>query len=202
MATLDLDATIKGETKSGKTYSYQGISSAQVVARAKAALIRNGVLYMPEVDAKTHKVNGNKTSVWINGVFENVDDPADTIIRGAWGEGTDNADNGSAKAFTNANKQILTKTLNMTTVEDDTLTAVEHEPESKSSAVRNAEATTEATIKSWADAYREALRGCTTKQQLGKVRAENAHMMKNPTIPQPTKDYFADMISELESVLS
>ena len=111
------------------------------------------------------------------------------------------ADNASAKAYTNANKQILTKTLNMTTVEDDAGVDVPHEPDGRGKAVRDAEAMTDAAVKSWADAYRAALRGCTTKKDLGRIRADNAHMMRNAGVPQATRDYFADMISELEAAL-
>lgn len=199
VATLGLDVTVTGETKSGGRYSYKGISSAQVIARAKAALIKHGILYMPEVDRASAKQDGNKTTIWVTGRFENVDDPSEHIERGTFGSGTDNADNGYAKAFTNANKQILTKTLNMTTVEDETLTEVQHQPDSKPKAQADAEALSEAAIRTWGDAYREALRGCKTKKDLSRIRAENANMMKR--VPAVTAEYFADMIAELESAL-
>lgn len=201
IATLTLDTEVKGQTKSGGSFSYKGISAAQVVARAKAALIAHGVLYIPELDRESIKQDGNKTSLWVTGVFENVDDPADTLTRGAWGAGTDNADNGYAKAFTNANKQILTKTLNMTTVEEDTPTSVEHEPESRPAAIKEAEAETDSAIRTWADAYQAALKGAATLKDLKRIRAENAHMMNSAKVPQVTKDYFVDMITQLESSL-
>lgn len=199
VATLELDSDVKMKTKDGGNFSYKGITAAQVVARAKSALIRFGVLYLPEVDRGSAKQNGNKTEIWVSGHFENVDDPTDVLVRGAFGSGTDNSDNGYAKAFTNANKQILTKTLNMTTVEDETTTEVEHRPSGANKAQADAEALTEVAIKTWADAYRDALRGCKTKKDLGRVRAENANMMKR--IPQATADYFGDMISALEGTL-
>ncbi len=202
VATLTQDATIQGPSKSGGSFSYKGISAAQVVARAKAALISYGVLYIPEVDRTSFRQDGNKTSIWVSGVFENVDDPSDTITRGAWGAGTDNADNGYAKAFTNANKQILTKTLNMTTVEDDTLVSIEHEPNVVATVVREAVATSETALRSWADAYKAALDGAKSLKDLKKIRDENAHMMKNPALPQTVKDYFADKIAALESSLT
>lgn len=197
--TLILDSEVKGTTKGGATFSYKGISAAQVVARAKAALIKHGVLYVPEVDKASAKIDGNKTTIWVTGRFENVDDETDAIERGAFGSGTDNADNGYAKAFTNANKQILSKTLNMTTVEDETATEVEHRPEAKPKAQEDAEALSDVAIKTWADAYRDALRGCKTKKDLGRIRAENANMMKR--VPTITAEYFGDMIAQLEGTL-
>lgn len=201
VSVLTQDAEIKGKTKEGHQYSYKGITAAQIIARAKAALIANGVLYTPEEAEDKTLINGNKTSLWIVGHFENVDNPEDKLVRGAWGSGTDNADNGYAKAFTNANKQILSKTLQMTTVEDDTPTEVPHETEPKTAAMKEAEALTEATLRSWGDAYKAALDGCKTLKDLKRIRAENANMMNHPGVPQVTKDYFIDKITALQDTL-
>jgi hypothetical protein len=186
-------------TKTGATFSYKGISAAQVVARAKAALISHGVLYTAEVDRESVKLDGNKTTLWVLGRFENVDDEKDFRVIGMWGEGTDNSDNGHAKAFTNGNKQILSKQLNLTTVEDEKQTETPHERVHKSTAQKDAEALTDVTIKQWADAFRDALRGATNLKDLARIRAENADMMKR--IPEATRDYFVDMISGLEGTL-
>jgi hypothetical protein len=199
VSTLDLDSDVKMKTKDGNEFKYKGITAAQVVARAKSALIRFGILYMPEVDRGSAQINGNKTTIWVSGIFENVDDPTDSIQRGAFGSGTDNADNGYAKAFTNANKQILTKTLNMTTVEDDSTQEIEHKPEGNAKGQADAEALSEAAIRTWGDAYRDALRGCKSKKDLKRIRAENAPMMKR--VPAITAEYFSDMIAELEGTL-
>lgn len=199
VATLTLDSTVKGTTKDNKSFSYQGITAAQVVARAKSALIAQGVLYTPIVDRQSFRQDGNKTSLWISGLFENVDSPEDFMERGAWGAGTDNSDNGYAKAFTNANKQILTKTLNMTTIEDEKTVEVEHEAERAPAAVREAQALTEAAIRQWADSFREALRGAKTLKDLKRIRAENGDMLKR--VPEATSEYFMDMIAGLEGTL-
>lgn len=202
VSVLTLDATIQAETKSGKTYSYKGISHAQVVAKASAALIKHGVLYTPEQAQDKVEVSGNKTKVWVNGRFENVDDPADCIVRGAWGEGVDNAANGTAKAFTNANKQILAKTLNMSTVEDDKDTEVEHRPEGASPRQRESEAMTETAIRTWATAFKAAIEGCSTKAGLKKLRAENTSMLNSEHLPDATRNYFLDMLIALEETLA
>ena len=198
--TLTKDATIKGRTRDGKEYSYQGISSAQVVARAKAALLANGVLYTARIDGDKVKIDGNKTVLWVVGRFENVDDDTDVREIGMWGEGTDNSDNGHAKAFTNGNKQILSKQLNLTTVDDERTTDTAHERTPRSPAQREAEALSDVAIKQWADAYRDALRGAQSIKDLKRIRAENADMMKR--VPDATREYFADLIAGLEGTLT
>jgi len=198
---LEKDATIKGKSKAtGAEFSYKGITAEQIVSKAKDVLIANGILYTTEC-LEQRTVSGNKTAVYMRGYFENVDNPADVLIRHAWGEGTDDADKGTAKATTNANKILLARTLNMSTTEYEGVDIVNHEPETRPAAVRQAEALSDAAVKSWADTYRTALDGCATLQQLRRVREENANMMKNPGVPMVTKDYFIDKITALEGVL-
>lgn len=196
--TLTKDADIKGTTKAGGTFSYKGISSAQVVARAKSALITHGVLYTAEIETESVKIDGNKTKLVVVGTFENVDSDEKKIVR-MWGEGTDNADNGHAKAFTSGNKQILLKQLNLTTVEDEKTHEIEHETKPRTAAVRDAEAQADVAVKQWADAFRDALRGAKTAKELARIRAENSDMMKR--VPDATREYFADMIASLEGML-
>lgn len=197
--TLNLDANVKVKTKSGAEFSYMGISQAQVVAKAKAALLKHGVLYSSSIKIDSVRVDGNKTTLIVIGTFESVDTDEVKNVE-MWGEGTDYSDNGHAKAFTSGTKQILLKQLNLTTVEDEKTAEVAHEPSSKPAAIRDAQAVTEAAIKTWADAYREALRGCRSLADLKRIRAENASMMQK--VPEATRDYFTDMIVSLESALS
>lgn len=98
-------------------------------------------------------------------------------------------------------KNCLAKMLGMSTLEDDSAEATPHEPEHKPRAIKNAEALTDVVIKSWADNYKAALDSCKTAKQLHQLRADNAHMMKNPGVPQVTKDYFLDKIEALEGTL-
>lgn len=197
--TLELDANVTGTTRTGKSINYKGIKAEQVVAKAKAVLLRHGVLYTTEATERV--TDGNKTAVYLRGHFENVDDPSDCIVRGAWGEGTDYNDKGTAKAITNANKTLLVRTLNMGTIDFEETEAVEHNPEARPAAIRNAEATSIIAIKTWADSYKHALDGCKTTSELRTVRAENAHMMNHPDVAQITKDYFTDKIAALEGAL-
>lgn len=197
--TLTKDAEIKGKTRDGGQYSYKGISGAQVVAVSKAALIDNGVLFTAEIDVDSVKIEGNKTRLLVIGTFECADTDEKKVVR-MWGEGTDNADNGTAKAFTGGTKQILLKQLNLTTVEDEKTTEVEHETQPRGQAVREAEALTQEAVQTWGDAFRAALRGATSLNELKRIRAENASMMKK--VPEATQSYFAEMIAQLEGTLS
>lgn len=199
--TITQDMTIKGiSKKSGKEFSFKGVSSAQIVTFGKRALIDNGLVFLPRETKDGVVVSGNMTSVYVNAMFACVDN--DSVFEtGGWGSGTDDNDKAHSKAYTNAVKNILTKTLMMSTLEDDSEEATPHEPDHKPKAVRNAEAMTDVAIKTWADAFKSAIDGCKSAKQLQKVRAENAHMMTNAGVPQVTKDYFIDKIAALEGTL-
>jgi hypothetical protein len=198
--TLDADIEVK---KEGRTVAkYKGVTSAQIVTFAKAALLSNGIVFYPVMKRDGVQVTGNKTAVYIDGHFVSVDDDSDRIVTGAWGAGTDFNDKDYSKAFTNAVKNCLAKMLCMSTLEDDSAEATPHEPEHKPRELKNAQALTDVAIKSWADAYKAALDGCKDLKQLKQVRADNAPMMNNPGIPQVTKDYFLDKIAALEGILT
>lgn len=202
VATLTQDAVIKGfSKKTQKEYTYKGITSAQIVQRAKEVLTRNGILYWPEVKSDGVKTDGNMTAVYLTGHFINVDDATQTLSFGAWGSDADDAGKGYMKALTNANKQVLAKALMMSTVEDEAEHDTQHEHVVKPRAVRDAEALSDVAIKTWADAFKSALDGCRSIKELAKVRAENSHMMKHPGVPDVTKDYFTDKIAALEGTL-
>ena len=199
--TITQDMTIKGiSKKSGKEFSFKGVSSAQVVTFAKRTLLDHGLVFLPRQTRDGVVVSGNMTSVYVNAAFACVDSEG-LFETGAWGSGTDDNDKAHSKAYTNAVKNILSKTLMMSTLEDDDGEATPHEPDHKPRQVRNAEAVTDVAIKTWADAYKSAIDGCKTLAQLKKVRAENSHMMTNPGIPQVTKDYFLDKLAALEGTL-
>lgn len=201
--TITQDATIKVKAKgdSDKEFSYKGVSSAQVVTFAKRALLDNGIVFVPVPSQEGVRISGNKTALWVEGQFVNVDTPADRMAIGAWGAGTDNNDKDYAKAMTNAVKIILSKVLMMSTLEDEHEDATPHDADAKPRAVKNAEALTDVAIKTWADAYKRALDGCKTIKDLKQVRSENVTMMSNPSLPEVTRQYFEDKISALEGAL-
>lgn len=206
VAVLELDVTVKGETRNGGKYQYQGISAAQVIARAKAALISNGILYTPCVRQESVKIDGNKTSLWVDGYFENVDDPdgdeeTGYVVRGAWGSGTDNADNGYAKAFTNANKQILAKTLNMTTVEDEKTEEVQHEPDSARAIVKEAEKAQGKTLQAWAASFKAALTKAGTIKEINDLQRANKDQLMAEELPEVTRDFFIELIQQRKELI-
>jgi hypothetical protein len=198
--TQDADIKVKGKD-GGKDFSYKGVSSPQVVTFAKRALLDNGVVFLPVPSQDGVRISGNKTALWVEGQFINVDNPSDRIAIGAWGAGTDNNDKDYAKAMTNAVKIILSKVLMMSTLEDEHDEATPHDADAKPRAVRNAEALSDVAIKTWADAYKRALDGAKTLKELAAIRAENSHMMKNPALPEVTREYFVEKITALEGML-
>lgn len=199
--TQDADVTIMKEGK--QVGKYKGISAAQIVTNAKSVLHDYGILYLPIQSKNDVKITGNKTAIWVDGHFICCDRPEDRVVFGSWGAGTDNGDKDYAKAFTNANKQILAKALQMSTIEDtkDDEETVAHEPEHKPKELKKAQALSDVAVKTWADAYKSALDSCRSLKDLKRLRSENAHMMNNPEVPQVTKDYFIDKVTALEGAL-
>lgn len=199
---LEKDVDVKKSTgKDGKVYGgFRGISAGQVVAEAKKALQRNGVWFSAMTTKDDARKNGNKTEIWIVGRFACVDRKDDFLDRGAWGEGNDNSAHGYQKATTNAEKIILKSVLQMTT-EGDEDAPVPTEAGGDNKRVKEAEALTDAAIKSWADNFKRALDSCRNIADLKQVRADNAHMMKNTSVPEVTREYFADTIAQMEGDL-
>lgn len=200
--TKDVEVKASRNEKTGKSYGgFSGISAAQVVDRAKEALLTCGIVYTSQVSRESIKTNGNTTELWVDGRFESFDNADDFFVKGAPGRGNDNSDNGFKKATTDAEKGILGRVLMMTTFEDEG-EPVETKTASSAEPLRQAQAQTEAAIRSWADAFKRALDGCSDLRELKRIRAENAHMMNSEAVPQVTKDYFIDRIGELEGLLS
>lgn len=205
VATLLLDVTVqKTMNKEGKTFGgYKGVSAAQVVALAKSALIRNGILYTTEVDRESVTINGNKTTIWVNGHFENIDDEKDFMVRGMWGSGTDNADQALSKAYTAATKQILLKTLGMTTVEDerDEDKVVEHQPEGTKAVIEKAQQDNAAALRSWANSLKAAIAKATSVEEIDDLQAGNRETLMADTTPEATRDYFIELIQKRKALL-
>lgn len=200
VAILEKDATITGESKSGKAFSYKGISAAQVIARGKAMLIKHGIFYAgPEIHPETMKIDGNKLMIWITGRFENIDDPSDFIERGFWGTGTDNSDQACSKAYTNANKQIIAKVLQMTTVEDETDKEVPHEPEGTKAVLDKAKQDNDTALRAWADALKTALNKATSIEEIDDLQAGARETLM--AVPQATRDYFVELIQRRKKLV-
>jgi hypothetical protein len=194
------DDTKTTNTKSNTAdgfYKNGYISHDAVAAESVRILTQNGLHFQPYL--KSFKQDGNRTTVEMDGVITNVDKPEERLTFLGFGYGVDPSDKGPGKAMSYAKKMVLSQALLLNTHEDIEATNTPFEPEKKPDAVREAEATSDAAMKQWGDAFREALRGAKTLADLKRIRAENADMMKR--IPEATRDYFVDMISGLEGTL-
>jgi hypothetical protein len=123
--TRDVEITTKGGAK------YNGVSASQVVGIAKGILQENGIAFIPVQDKASFKIIEDLRIIWVDMWFyciENSDMDKPDFVSGAWGEGADRSDKGAAKAFTNANKNVLAKVLELTTTDD---AAGDHENTSK-----------------------------------------------------------------------
>lgn len=190
----------KGNSEGAKFLANGYVAHDTVTHEAVRILTAQGIHFQPYL--KAHAQEGNRTTVDMEGVFTNVDKPEERLTFLGFGYGVDQSDKGPGKAMSYAKKMVLSQALLLNTHEDIEQQNTAFEPEVSAPAVRAAEATVDAAIKTWADAYRDALRGCSNKKDLARIRAENANMMKNPAVPEATKDYFVDMIAQLESSLT
>lgn len=175
------------------------ISHDTVTHEARRLLTMHGIHFQPYI--KSHSQEGNRTIVEMEGVFTNVDKPEEKLIFLGFGYGIDSSDKGPGKALSYAKKMVLSQALLLNTHEDIEEQNSKFEPEQKSAAVKEAEALTEATLRSWGDAYKAALDGCKNLKDLKRIRAENANMMNHPGVPQITKDYFVDKVTALQETL-
>jgi hypothetical protein len=174
------------------------VSHDTVTHEAKRILPAQGIHFAPFI--QSFKQEGNRTEIVMLGTFINVDKPEERIEFTGYGFGVDSSDKGPGIAMSYAKKMVLAQALMLNTKEDIEEHSNEFKPETKPDAVRDAEATTEAAVKQWGDAFREALRGCQSLADLKRIRAANADMMKR--IPEATRNYFVDMITQLEGSLS
>lgn len=189
-----------GNGEAGAGFLKNGYISHDVVTHEAARLLpKHGIHFQPYL--KSHTQEGNRTVVEMEGVFTNVDKPEERLSFLGFGYGIDSSDKGPGKAMSYAKKMVLSQALMLNTHEDIENHDNKFEPETKTAAQKEAEALTEATLRSWGDAYKAALDGCKTLKDLKRIRAENANMMNHPGVPQVTKDYFIDKIQALQETL-
>ncbi len=191
----------KPKNTEDKGFLKNGYISHEVVTHeAVRILTAQGIHFQPYL--VKYSQEGNRTLAEIKGVFTNVDKPDERLEFMGFGYGVDASDKGPGKAMSYAKKMVLAQALMLNTHEDIEQSNTNFEPTVSAPAVKEAQASMEAAVKSWADAYRMALRGCINIKDLKQVRAENASMMNSPTLPEATKAYFVDMIAQLEGALS
>lgn len=174
------------------------VSHDTITHEARRILTANGIQFAPFI--QSFEQDGNRTKIVMLGTFINVDKPDERLEFTGYGFGVDGSDKGPGIAMSYAKKMVLAQALMLNTKEDIEEHSNEFKPANKPDAVREAEATAEMSIKTWADAFRDALKGCQTLADLKRIRAENASMMQK--VPEATREYFIDMISSLEGSLS
>jgi len=198
VATLDedLDVRQKGTTKAGKDYdfTYKGISHHQTTLIAKVALSKYGVKFSPQMEKDSLRIEGNKTLIWVEGRFINVDAPGDEHTSGSWGEATDNKGQGVQKAFTNAVKSILQKELNMTTKEEEITEDITHVPEGDGN-------NNKVSVEAWASTYKSALESCGSMKDYKALVRDNKQMLNSDAVSDVTKRYFEDMQMEIRDYI-
>lgn len=104
--------------KGNKTVNgqYRFVSHDQVTSKIHPLLVKYGVLVIPSVQNITQ--DNNRTSVMLQVVFVNADDPKDNFLVQFPGYGVDSGDKGPGKAISYAFKYAILKTLCLETGDD------------------------------------------------------------------------------------
>ncbi len=104
---------------------YSIVSHDDVTAKVRAPLVELGVMYYP-VNMVYEQV-GNRTQVFLQLKFCNIDDLNDFILVDSLGYGIDAQDKGPGKAVSYAVKYGLLKAMGLQTGDDADLDSIDHE---------------------------------------------------------------------------
>ena len=105
---------------------YRFVSHDGVTSAVRPALIQNGVVAIPQ-NLKTQQ-NGNRTEVFFDMRFVNIDSPDDYIDVPTFGYGIDQQDKGVGKALSYGVKYALLKALSLETGDDPERDNVDYVP--------------------------------------------------------------------------
>ncbi len=168
------------------------VTGDDIVNESKRILIKRGILFIPTIDS--HEQVENRTQVRVLAKFINVDKPEELFESFAIGYGCDGQDKGPGKAYSYACKYVLAKTLMLNTSDDIEEFDEEFKP---AQALESAERD----VKLWSSNLKRAIESCTSYDALKKIRSDNSEMMKRPVVPDVTREYFENEISEKLSIL-
>jgi len=106
---------------------YKTTSYDDVLKMLKPLLGKYGINFRPDAEGFQWSQDGNRTQVFMNVRFQNVDAPVDYILVPSLGFGVDSGDKGPGKAITYAVKQALLRTFMLETGDDpDTVPHQDH----------------------------------------------------------------------------
>lgn len=191
--------------KDGKVVSkdnkplYEYVSHDNIVEHGKKALIKCGVLWKHEIDRASFARRGNTIEFWVITKLINVKNPDDFLVYECLGEGTDNSDKGSSKAYTNAVKQNFSKALALNTFEDKEQTFVERTDPERMSAAADVAATA---VASWQSNILEEIGKANSVDDLKRIRRDQIYFLKPvenggaKDIPEGVKQRVLDAMTE------
>lgn len=105
---------IQKEKKQGMRYSI--VSHDAVTAAVRPLMVKHGVIYYP-MDFNL-KQTGNRTELVCTVIFQNIDNPSDSMAVSTAGYGIDDQDKGPGKAISYAVKYALLKALGLESGDD------------------------------------------------------------------------------------
>lgn len=123
----------KEDKKINNQYTF--VSHDAVTAKIRPALIKHGIVAVPNV--MEHNQDGNRTEVVVNLRFVNIDKPEDNVSVSMLGFGIDPQDKGPGKAISYAVKYALLKAFSLETGDDPEKDQIEHEPKAAKGIQKN-----------------------------------------------------------------
>lgn len=186
-----------------KTWTIKGHTFEAVLSEMRPLFAKHGVDVTPNLVERTY--TGNRCDVLVDFTFERTDDSDETrVIRWA-GAGTDNGDKAFAKAGTNAVKEMLKKRFLVTDRDDakeETESVEHHTGEGATRAeVEKAKEQRRQAIEQWAKALKMGLEKSTTKKDVERLERENKDQLVSEDLPEVTRSFFAELITDRKATL-
>ncbi|MCP4337783.1 MAG: hypothetical protein GY799_02610 [Desulfobulbaceae bacterium] len=127
---LEVEYVKKDKAVTGGGQNYKAVTHDQVVSVARSALVKHGVLIVPnqiegrflvmrDMNATPNPVKMGLYSGWYEINFINIDDGSDKITVKIEAHAADNGDKATGKALTYATKAAILKVLSLETGEND-----------------------------------------------------------------------------------
>lgn len=208
-AELDIGAVEKSQTATIKNdagataYTYKFTGYDKVLAAVKPAVARHGIKVLPTTTK--HERTGNLSVVTVAVDFINVDLPTDKITVEMTNYGADKGDKGASKALTNAVREAIKKALGITSEEDDRADETTEFDSQEGASRQDMTAVLEqrrAAIEQWAKVFKLGLEKARTKADVARLERENRDQLASDDLPDVTRAFFAELITERKAALA
>lgn len=194
--------SIQMESAKGIKFTIQAHTVEAILAEIRPLFTRYRIDLTPNLAERVY--SGNRCDVLVDFVFESLDTDESRVIRWA-GSGTDNSDKGFAKAGTNALKEMLKKRFLVTDRDDakEESDNIEHQADDGGSRKELEKVKDErrAAIQQWAVAFKAAIETAKDIKEVDRLKRDNRDQLDSDDLPEVTRTFFNELISERKAEL-